>query len=204
MAYEIIVGKSLLSGRQLSAEERIWAAVAAVIPIVVSAAIRGAVTAVTITRRAVLLALANRGFFRVLTTSSRGALTLRMTIGLRLLPEKDFQQLLLILRSSARMTVQEANHLNYCLARMDTSSVLAQWMAHADRELRGATQGFHSLSGAEHSEEVAAMRQLADKSGKRVVALQRSSPSTTLAADNNLVLLIPTQSGVRSCAISRR
>jgi len=177
MAYEVVRGKSLLSGRQLSAEERIWTAVAAVIPFVVGRAIRGVVRAATVTRRAVLVALASRGFFRALTTSRRGTLTLRLTIGLRLLPERDFQQLLVILKGTARMTVQESNHLNYCLARIDTVSILAQWLAHAERELGAVTRGFHSLRGAQHTDtERAAFKLLADKSGKRVVALPEILP----------------------------
>jgi hypothetical protein len=176
VAYQVIAGKSL-SGRDLSVSERIFAAVATVIPFAVGPAIRGVSTAASITRRSVLVAMANRGFFRTMTVTARGMLSLRMAIGLRLLTEAELQQLLAILRSTARMTVQETNHLNYCLARIDTASVIGQWIVHADREFGAGARGFRTLSGAKpNTTEAKAMQRLADVSGKRVVAIPEIPP----------------------------
>jgi hypothetical protein len=62
---------------------------------------------------------------------------------------------------------------------MDSSSVLGQWIAHSDRELKGAVTGFHALKGAKPNQtEAEAMKRLADASGKRVVALPEIPPES--------------------------
>ena len=129
LAFEASSGHSVTNWRRLTTTERTLSVVMIFLPLIVAAAVRGTVRAAVITRRAVLVALAQRGVFATMRGPGRTALALRLAIGLRILPETEFQELLQLLRGTGTSRVTPAaqlTRLNYLLTRIDYLSRAAQ------------------------------------------------------------------------------
>jgi hypothetical protein len=178
LAFEAVSGHSVTNWRRLSTMERAVSVVLIFLPLIVAAAVRGTVRAAVITRRAVLVALAQRGVFAAMRGPGRKVLALRLAVGLRILPETEFQELLQLLRGTGTLRVTPAaqmTRLNYLLTRIDYLSRSAQWLRHA--ESAGLTAGYGKLAGATPSagEELAG-RRLAAVTDSPVVALPEVLP----------------------------
>ncbi|MFD7462077.1 MULTISPECIES: pre-toxin TG domain-containing protein [unclassified Streptomyces] len=178
LALDVISGRNVISWRRLSATERALAALGIVLAPVLAAGARVALRATVITRRAVLLALAERGVFAQMPAAARRGVSLQMAIGLRILPEADFAQLLTVLRRVGPMTKKEYDFVNFVLARVTYRSRHAMWLSIARKRIGRLRKGtfYPQLSTAHEPHELAAMQRLADASGETVVALPTVLP----------------------------
>ncbi|MFJ6568123.1 hypothetical protein ACIQNU_11905 [Streptomyces sp. NPDC091292] len=178
LAFEAASGHSVTNWRRLTGLEVTLSVVMIFLPLIVGASVRGAARAAVITRRAVLVVLAQRGVFAAMRGPARTVLALRLAIGLRILSETEFQELLQLLRGTgtARVTPPaQLTRLTYLLTRIDYLSRAAQWLRHA--EAAGLTTGYGKLPGATPSavEELAG-RRLAAVTDSPVVALPTELP----------------------------
>lgn len=185
LALELVTGRSVLTWQRLSATERVLAGLGIVLAPVLGAAARAAARVPAITRRTVLLALAERGLFAQMPTAARRGVSLQMAIGLRILPEEVFQKLLGIVRRHrgvvATLTEAESLFVNRCLARVQYRSRQALWLGILKKRFGKLPAGFEETIAVEarvkfEQHESAAMKRLAELSGERVVPLPKVLP----------------------------
>jgi hypothetical protein len=136
LAFEFMSGKEAATGRRMSDDERAISGLFAVMPLIVSE-IGGAVASgAKVTRRAVTLALDDLKIYSIWRTLQRIPRSIELAIGLKVLPDKTFAELVDLLhqvKAAQRLnlleflTNKQLARLNYMVSRMRDASRTAMW-----------------------------------------------------------------------------
>lgn len=175
MVFEAVSGRSVYNWKKLSIVERAFSVLAVIIPFAAGRVARVVGRGVLITKRAVAAAMANTKFAAALARIAGPGTVLRMAIGLRVLPEKHFDELLDLLRA-ARLNDKQQQRFTFFLSRIDYLWRTAAWLKEA--KVQGLLKpGFNVLKGAKpEPKELTALAALYRLSKKRVVALPKCLP----------------------------
>ena len=184
LIYEAVFGRSVVGNRKLSDPERAMAGFGAILPTVVSYALRAAARAGTqvfkVTRRSVIIALEYKRVYSILETATRLPRAVEIAVGLRALPEEtflEFRGLLRLVAQGAVLTDKQTVRLTYFFIRIQDLSRLAQWLRIIEQELGEEFKGVQRLKGVRRDvREDKALALLAEKSGDPVVQLPETLP----------------------------
>jgi hypothetical protein len=183
LIYEAVAGRTVVGRRNLSNAERVAAALGVALPIIahysVRLVVRAAAPVVTVTRRAVILALDDLRVSSILATARRLPRAVEIAAGLRALPEHQFNELRALVAAGRQgaLTASQVARLNYFFVRMYDLSRLAQWLRIIETELGSSFTGLQKLKNVDLSRrEEQLLTMLPEKSGDPVVALPKVLP----------------------------
>ncbi|GHE05752.1 hypothetical protein [Streptomyces alanosinicus] len=177
LAYEVVMKRQLVGGRELSKPEQLMAFLGLVIPPVLGALVK------QIPRAGVALRNFRVNAARRIPGSVAANLdrfTVDMVIALRSFPKDAFENFLRMIRMVEKLTPEEQTAFNFYVSRLNLSSRLAQWLRIIERDLG---KGFTDVRALKRPPNVlvepherAMMEELSKLSGKRVVSIPEMHP----------------------------